>query len=176
MAFRWPLPRYQPVALADGDVLALGEPQCRHPQLPGGARRLRRGAGARQPVDRHARARRPAGRGHGRRAARACAWQRGALVGAPEAPPADLPTVHEEVVLDIVLGPRTDWFTPDAVALLCSQSWAVTPQSNRVGIRLAGEVPLARANHAELPSEGTAWARSRCRPAASPCCSWPTTR
>ena len=33
--------------------------------------------------------------------------------------------------------------------------WKVTPQSNRVGLRLAGEQPLARANPAELPSEGT---------------------
>ena len=95
----------------------------------------------------------------------------GALVGAPETPPADLPTVREEVVLDIVLGPRTDWFTPDALALLCSQSWAVTPQSNRVGIRLAGEVPLARAVnvvHAELPSEGTACGALQVPPSGQP--------
>lgn len=152
---QWPLPRYQPVALADGDVLALGEP----------------GAGIRSYI---------AVRGGfdiapvlgslstdtlARVGPNAIATgdvlplravSAGALVGEPEAPPTDLPTVQEEVVLDIVLGPRTDWFTPDAVELLCAQAWTVTPQSNRVGIRLAGEEALARANHSELPSEGTA--------------------
>ncbi len=152
---QWPLPRYQPVALAEGDVLALGEP----------------GAGIRSyiavrggfdiaPVlgslssDTLARVG-PAAIAVGD-VLPVRAVSAGALVGEPEAPPTDLPTVREEVVLDIVLGPRTDWFTPDAVELLCAQAWTVTPQSNRVGIRLAGEQALQRANHAELPSEGTA--------------------
>ncbi len=82
--------------------------------------------------------------------------QRGAIVGLREEPPADLPTLQQTVTLDVVMGPRTDWFTPEAVALLASQVWKATPQSNRVGLRLAGEVPLTRANPAELPSEGTA--------------------
>lgn len=80
---------------------------------------------------------------------------RGAIVGQPEEPPAGLPGVHRTVVLDVVMGPRTDWFTAEAVALLASQHWIVTPQSNRVGLRLVGETPLARAHIAELPSEGT---------------------
>ena len=46
-------------------------------------------------------------------------------------------------------------FTPEAVALLASQVWRVSPQSNRVGLRLAGETSLARAVTGELPSEGT---------------------
>ncbi|HBL65632.1 MAG TPA: allophanate hydrolase, partial [Achromobacter sp.] len=75
--------------------------------------------------------------------------------GAPEIAPADLPTTNVEVVLDVVLGPRTDWCDAEAVALLSRQAWTVTPQSNRVGIRLNGDAPLQRANHAELPSEGT---------------------
>ena len=66
-----------------------------------------------------------------------------------------LPKAPDVVTLDVVLGPRTDWFTPEAVALLSGQLWEVTPQSNRVGIRLAGERPLERAHKAELPSEGT---------------------
>lgn len=77
------------------------------------------------------------------------------VVGAPEAAPAALPTTAAEVVLDVVMGPRTDWFTEDAVARFSQQAWTVTPQSNRVGLRLAGEVPLARRQVAELPSEGT---------------------
>jgi allophanate hydrolase subunit 2 len=79
-----------------------------------------------------------------------------AAVGLPETPPDDLPRPDELVVLDVVLGPRTDWFTPAAVERLCAQEWWVTPQSNRVGIRLSGEVPLERQVHNELPSEGTA--------------------
>ena len=81
---------------------------------------------------------------------------KGGIVGSPELPPGDLPDTTRVVTLDVVLGPRTDWFTPAAVALLASQDWVVTPQSNRVGLRLAGAQPLARAEHAELPSEGTA--------------------
>ncbi|HSW16926.1 MAG TPA: 5-oxoprolinase/urea amidolyase family protein [Ramlibacter sp.] len=80
---------------------------------------------------------------------------RGAIVGLHEQPPADLPTVQQTVTLDVVMGPRTDWFTPEAVALLASQVWKATPQSSRVGLRLAGEQALVRANPAELPSEGT---------------------
>lgn len=152
---RWPLPRYQSVALAEGDVLALGEPTA-------GIRSYIavRGGFDIAPVlgslssDTLARVG-PAAIAVGD-VLPVRAVSAGALVGEPEAPPTDLPTVREEVVLDIVLGPRTDWFTPDAVELLCGQAWTVTPQSNRVGIRLAGEEALARANHAELPSEGTA--------------------
>lgn len=77
------------------------------------------------------------------------------VVGAPEEAPAALPTTAAEVVLDVVMGPRTDWFTEDAIAQFARQAWTVTPQSNRVGLRLAGEVPLARRQAAELPSEGT---------------------
>jgi len=166
----WPLPRYQPIALADGDTLALGEPQA-------GIRSYLavRGGFDVAPVlgslstDTLARIGPPAVATGDVLPVRAVAA--GALVGAPETPPADLPTVQQEVVLDIVLGPRTDWFTPDALALLCSQSWAVTPQSNRVGIRLAGEVPLARAVnvvHAELPSEGTACGALQVPPSGQP--------
>jgi KipI family sensor histidine kinase inhibitor len=71
------------------------------------------------------------------------------------APRRALPGAGETVVLDVTLGPRTEWFQPEAIALLQSQEWRVTEQSNRVGIRLAGEAPLVRSIHAELPSEGT---------------------
>lgn len=59
-----------------------------------------------------------------------------------------------EVTLALRLGPRDDWFTPDAVAALFAQRWTVTPASNRVGVRLAGE-PLVRAREGELTSEPT---------------------
>jgi len=53
----------------------------------------------------------------------------------------------------VMLGPRQDWFTDDAVRLLLTARWTVTPRSNRVGVRLDGP-PLARRHPgAELPSE-----------------------
>lgn len=66
-----------------------------------------------------------------------------------------LPRLGELVTLDVVLGPRTDWFTPASVEAFAAQEWNVTPQSNRVGIRIAGAQPLQRSRHDELPSEGT---------------------
>ncbi|TWF58898.1 5-oxoprolinase subunit PxpB [Neorhizobium alkalisoli] len=77
----------------------------------------------------------------------------GAFV-ASETPAFDMPSASQTVVLDVVMGPRTDWFTPEAVESFLSQEWSVTPQSSRVGIRLSGDA-LERANHGELPSEAT---------------------
>ena len=79
----------------------------------------------------------------------------GASVSLGEAPAFELPTADTVITLDVVMGPRSDWFTQDAIERLSSQLWRVTSQSNRVGIRLAGETPLSRSNHQELPSEGT---------------------
>jgi KipI family sensor histidine kinase inhibitor len=73
-----------------------------------------------------------------------------------EAPAFDHPEVSEIVTLDVIMGPRADWFTEAGIATLSSQLWRVTPQSNRVGIRLSGAAPLERRDTAELPSEGTA--------------------
>ncbi|KTT42103.1 acetyl-COA carboxylase [Pseudomonas oryzihabitans] len=80
----------------------------------------------------------------------------GAAVSCSETAPLALPSAEQEVVLDVVLGPRSDWFTPAALETLAAQTWRVTPQSDRVGIRLAGETPLERQVAGELPSEGTA--------------------
>jgi len=79
----------------------------------------------------------------------------GGIVQLDEPLPDDLPVVERETVLDVTLGPRADWFTPDAVALLGRQRWRVTPLSNRVGLRLEGAQPLTRAITGELVSEGT---------------------
>jgi allophanate hydrolase subunit 2 len=54
------------------------------------------------------------------------------------------------------MGPRSDWFTKHGIATLSAQLYTVTPQSNRVGIRIEGAEPLERKDKAELPSEGTA--------------------
>lgn len=73
-----------------------------------------------------------------------------------ETPVDKLPAENDVVTLDVVMGPRTDWFTETGLARLTGQLWRVTPQSNRVGIRLAGDAPLERIDTTELPSEGTA--------------------
>lgn len=66
-----------------------------------------------------------------------------------------LPASVDTVVLDIVTGPRADWFTEASHDVLVRQSWRVTPQSSRVGMRLQGELALERSVLQELPSEGT---------------------
>lgn len=61
----------------------------------------------------------------------------------------------EVTEIDVLLGPREDWFTPASVATFLGQAWTVTPRSNRVGLRLEGDQPLERSREEELPSEGT---------------------
>lgn len=87
----------------------------------------------------------------------------GAVMDEPQ-PAALLPSpgslsAQDAVVLDVVAGPRTDWFDAASVALLQSQPWQVTAQSSRVGLRLHGEQALVRTaamQGVELASEGTA--------------------
>ncbi|MGO4187814.1 carboxyltransferase domain-containing protein [Pseudarthrobacter sp. TAF60_1] len=74
------------------------------------------------------------------------------VVGSPELQP-EFPDAGV-TVLDIVPGPRSDWFDAAALESLCGQDWLVTPRSNRVGMRLNGE-PLSRSRDGELASEGT---------------------
>lgn len=150
----WPIARYQAQALADGDTIRIGQPSA-------GARCYVavRGGYDVAPVlnsaaaDTLAKVGPPALR-TGQVLSIHTAGCR-AAVGASEQAPEDLPRLERDVVLDVELGPRTDWFTPEAVTLLARQRWQVTPQSNRVGLRLAGDLPLERAITDELPSEGT---------------------
>lgn len=65
-----------------------------------------------------------------------------------------LPASGDLVELIITLGPRHEWFTPAALDTLTKQQWLVTPRSDRVGMRLQGELPLERSIPGELPSEG----------------------
>lgn len=53
----------------------------------------------------------------------------------------------------VLPGPRADWFTPSSVAVLVSEPYEVSSESNRVGIRLRGPT-IERARDDELPSEG----------------------
>lgn len=147
----------EPLALEDGDVLELGAPRA-------GLRSYLavRGGLSVTPVlgscatDTLARlGPRPLRAGDVLAVGAAIAPQRLQAVQPGAAALRTLPRAGEVVVLDVVLGPRTDWFTPEALALLQAQEWQVTPQSSRVGMRLEGAQALARRVHAELPSEGT---------------------
>ena len=77
---------------------------------------------------------------------------RGVVVDQP-IPGTDLPDA-DIVTLELDLGPRTDWFSAEALKTLTAQTWEVTPQSDRVGIRLEAETPLERSRTEELKSEG----------------------
>ncbi len=57
------------------------------------------------------------------------------------------------LVLPVVLGPREDWFTAEALRVLAGGGHRVSPASNRIGLRTEGPA-LARARDGELPSEG----------------------
>jgi len=77
--------------------------------------------------------------------------------GLPAGPPldgTDVPALigSGSTSVDIVLGPRDDWFTETALAALSASAWTVTPTSNRIGLRLEGP-HLERARDGELPSE-----------------------
>lgn len=80
----------------------------------------------------------------------------------PVGPAAELPALVVDAaapletppdVLRVLPGPRDDWFAPGAPVALCARPYLVTPDSNRVGVRLSG-TPLRWARPRELPSEG----------------------
>ncbi|NAZ88229.1 5-oxoprolinase subunit C family protein, partial [Kineococcus indalonis] len=96
-------------------------------------------------------------------------------VGPPPAQPPPVRTVPVPapptgtVVLAVHPGPRADWFEDPAV--LFAGSWRVTPESDRVGVRLerpAGQPPLVRSVTAELPSEGVALGSLQVPPTGRP--------
>lgn len=66
------------------------------------------------------------------------------------APVADPPN---PLTLNALRGPRDDWFTDRALAALTAVTWTVSPDSNRIAVRLIGP-GLERAVRGELPSEG----------------------
>ena len=62
-------------------------------------------------------------------------------------PPSAVPIVR------VLPGPRRDWLEPAAWTALVTAEWTVSPDSDRVGLRLTGP-RLGRAREDELPSEG----------------------
>ncbi|CAG2140955.1 hypothetical protein LMG31506_02434 [Cupriavidus yeoncheonensis] len=164
---QWHAPAHQALALADGDVLGIGQPvagaRCYVAARGGFAIPSVLGSCATDTLANVGPAPLAVGDVLGLHPAPV-----GAIVSEPAMPAPDLPTLEQDVVLDVVMGPRTDWFTAEAVARLATQRWQVTPQSNRVGLRLAGEVPLERAIGGELPSEGTALGALQVPPSGQP--------
>ncbi len=163
---KWSVAAYAPVALAYGDTLSIGQPVA-------GTRSYLavRGGFAIEPVLASCATDTLAHVGPAALTTGDVLGVRDApvrAVAAPEVAPADLPVSGQEVVLDVVMGPRTDWFTAAAVETFCSQRWEVTAQSNRVGLRLAGTVPLQRVLTHELPSEGTALGALQVPPSGQP--------
>ena len=151
----WQAARNAPIALNDGDVVQLGEPDTglRSYVAVRGGWLVEQVLGSAS-TDTLARIGPPV-LAAGMQLAVGDA-QHATAVQAPDLAPPELPKAGDTVVLDVVMGPRTDWFTPEAVARFAAQRWQVTPQSNRVGLRLSGDEALVRSITQELPSEGTA--------------------
>ncbi len=74
------------------------------------------------------------------------------VAGFPLVDLAPQPALPAEPVLRVTPGPRLDWFASEALDALVSTVYTVTPDSNRIGIRLSAP-PLERTRHDELPSE-----------------------
>ena len=70
---------------------------------------------------------------------------------APEPPPLD--ELPDFVILRVIVGPRSDWFTDESVKRLLREPFRVDQASNRIGIRLRGPA-FQRGRADELPSEG----------------------
>ncbi|CAM00874.1 biotin-dependent carboxylase-like uncharacterized protein [Saccharopolyspora erythraea NRRL 2338] len=73
----------------------------------------------------------------------------------------------EELMLEVVPGPRDDWFTDEALDVLLTSVYEVTTESNRVGMRLDGPA-LTRRRNEELPSEGMVAGALQVPPASRP--------
>jgi allophanate hydrolase subunit 2 len=65
----------------------------------------------------------------------------------------DAVVIAADVDLPLLPGPRLDLFAAEAFARLLAAPYVVTPDSNRVALRLDGE-PLHRTSGGELASEG----------------------
>lgn len=67
--------------------------------------------------------------------------------------PLDTPRPPATGPLRVTPGPRADRVSGDAIDLLCGTSYTVSPDSDRIGLRLVGDpLPLTRTD--ALPSEG----------------------
>ena len=69
-------------------------------------------------------------------------------------PPSARPPLETAVTLRVVLGPQADRFTDDAIETLRREPYRLTPESDRMGARLAGP-RLAHRRGADIVSDGT---------------------
>jgi biotin-dependent carboxylase-like uncharacterized protein len=90
----------------------------------------------------------------------------GLPVGADELSPTRAP---ESLVIPVVPGPRDDWFD-EAAAQLAAGHWKVSPESNRVGVRLVGTAlrRTSACQDRELSSEGLVTGAIQVRPNGLP--------
>jgi biotin-dependent carboxylase-like uncharacterized protein len=140
---------HTPVHLADGDVLTLGTP------VTGLRSYLGVGGGVDVPAELGSRSTDLlSGIGPAPLAADdvlALGAAAGVPAGADELGSRPVP---DEISLPVLLGPRDDWFD-HAARQLAAGRWVVSPESNRVGLRLAGPAleRTAAFDRRELPSE-----------------------
>jgi biotin-dependent carboxylase-like uncharacterized protein len=81
--------------------------------------------------------------------------------------PVSVPSQRLGRPLRLILGPRQDWFDPEAIAAIGSREYVVTLASNRAGIRLQGPT-LQRCRQEELPSEGVVTGAVQVPPSGQP--------
>ncbi|WP_153505648.1 5-oxoprolinase subunit C family protein [Cumulibacter manganitolerans] len=92
----------------------------------------------------------------------------------PDEPPAGhdvFPATEPPDVTELVVdrGPRADWFTDAAWSVLLRGRYVVTPDSDRIGVRLDGP-HLERCRDGELPSEGLMQGAVQIPPIGTPVC------
>lgn len=84
--------------------------------------------------------------------------------------PDPTPLGEPVTTLRVMFGPRDDWFTDPAA--LTTGEWQVSPQSNRVGVRLDRADPdqpaLRRRRNEEIPSEGMVLGAIQVPPSGQP--------
>ncbi len=65
------------------------------------------------------------------------------------------PGIHADGPIRVVLGPQEDRFTASGIEAFLASEYTVTPQSDRMGLRLAGEA-LEHSRGHDIPSDGIA--------------------
>lgn len=86
----------------------------------------------------------------------------------PASVPAGVSRHPDELVLELVLGPRAALFTAAAIEALTTRPFSVSPQSNRIGLRLRGGPPLQLREAGDLPSEGLVTGALQVPPSGEP--------
>ena len=79
----------------------------------------------------------------------------GAATDAPKGGSFANPMPEGEILIRAVLGPQDDFFTEEAIHLFFSQTYTVTAESDRMGMRLTGQ-PLQSKNGTDIVSDGIA--------------------